>query len=410
MTYNPNFAGLQQYPFEKLRQLTAGITPNPDLQHIPLSLGEPKHPPPTFVIDALSDKTALAKQLATYPATKGTDALREAIAKWLQYRFNTAVSFETNVLPVNGTREALFSFAQAMLSGKPDSKVVMPNPFYQIYEGAAVLAGATPYFVNNEPSLGYQQDFTAVPAAIWQTTELLYLCSPGNPTGHIISVEQQQKLIELAHQHDFIIAADECYSELYFEDTSAPVSLLAASDAMGNPGYARCVVFHSLSKRSNLPGLRSGFVAGDSDILQQYLQYRTYHGCALSPHHQHASTLAWSDEAHVQENRDLYRKKFAAVSDILSPHYDLQQPDGGFYHWLPTSIDDQSFCTQLLQQHNVTVMPGSFLARDTQQGNPGQNRVRIAWVAPLDDCVEAAHRLEQFALTRILIGDEPRDL
>jgi len=202
MTYNPNFAGLQQYPFEKLRQLTAGITPNPDLQHIPLSLGEPKHPPPTFVIDALSDKTALAKQLATYPATKGSDALREAIAKWLQYRFNTAVSFETNVLPVNGTREALFSFAQAMLSGKPDSKVVMPNPFYQIYEGAAVLAGATPYFVNNEPSLGYQQDFTAVPAAIWQTTELLYLCSPGNPTGHIISVEQQQKLIELAHQRD----------------------------------------------------------------------------------------------------------------------------------------------------------------------------------------------------------------
>ena len=397
MTYNPNFAGLRQYPFEKLRLLNANTTPNDALQHIPLSLGEPKHPPPAFVIDALCDKDALAQQLATYPATKGTEALREAIATWLKYRFNTTISFETEVLPVNGTREALFSFAQAMLSGKPGSQVVMPNPFYQIYEGATLLAGATPYFVNNDRKLDYRQDFSNVPTAIWQATEMLYLCSPGNPTGHIISVEQQQSLIELAHEHDFIIAADECYCELYFEDASRPVSLLAVSNAMGNPDYARCIVFHSLSKRSNLPGLRSGFVAGDSEILQQYLQYRTYHGCALSPHHQHASTLAWSDEKHVQQNRDLYQLKFAAVTDILRPHYDLHQPDGGFYHWLPTPIEDQLFCTKLLEQYNVTVMPGSFLGRDTSDGNPGENHVRVAWVAPMDDCVEAAHRLANFA-------------
>ena len=399
MTYNPNFADLQQYPFEKLRQLSGNVIANPALAHIPLSLGEPKHPPPAFVIDALSDKAQLRQYLATYPSTRGSDELRGAIAAWLQQRFAASLNSDTQILPVNGTREALFSFAQAMLSGAPASRVIMPNPFYQIYEGAALLAGATPCFVNNEPELGYQQDFSQVTDDTWRATELVYLCSPGNPTGQIISVEQQQMLIEKAHAFDFIIAADECYSELYFDDADAPVSLLAASNAMANPGYARCVVFHSLSKRSNLPGLRSGFVAGDADVLAQYLQYRTYHGCALSPHHQHASTLAWQDEQHVDANRALYREKFAAVSEILAPHYDLKQPAGGFYHWLPTPIDDQAFCAKLLARQNVTVMPGTFLARDSAQGNPGRNHVRVAWVAGLDDCIAAARRLADFALT-----------
>jgi N-succinyldiaminopimelate aminotransferase len=398
MTYNPNFGALQQYPFEKLRRLNADVTPDQQLHHIPLSLGEPKHPPPRFVIDALSDQSALQQQLASYPATKGSEPLRQAIAAWLRKRFEATLDAETQILPVSGTREALFSFAQAMLSGAPGSRVVMPNPFYQIYEGAALLAGATPYFVNNEQSLDYQQNFSQVPDEIWQNTELLYLCSPGNPTGHIMSMAQQQALIELAHKYDFLIAADECYSELYFDSASPPASLLSASNAMGNPEYARCVVFHSLSKRSNLPGLRSGFVAGHSELIQQYLQYRTYHGCALPPHHQHASTLAWQDEDHVAENRALYREKFIAVSEILAPHYDLHQPEGGFYHWLPTPINDQLFCTQLLAKQNVTVMPGSFLGRDSNDGNPGYRHVRVAWVAPLQDCIEAAQRLKAFAV------------
>ncbi len=396
MTFNPRFELLQQYPFEKIRQLTADVRANDRLRHIPLSLGEPKHAPPDFVISALRDAQTLASSLATYPATKGSDDLREAIANWLTRRFGVSVDPGTEVLPVNGTREALFSIAQALLSGTAGSRVVIPNPFYQIYEGAALLAGATPYFVNNDSSQGYQQDFSSIPETVWQATELVYLCSPGNPTGHIMPQTQQQQLIELAHRYDFYIAADECYSELYF-DTAAPQSLLSASDAMGNPGYQRCIVFHSLSKRSNLPGLRSGFVAGDADLLRSYLQYRTYHGCALPPHHQLASTLAWRDEQHVVDNRALYARKFAAVSAILGPHYDLRQPAGGFYHWLPVPVEDTTFCRELLHQQNVTVMPGSFLARDTASGNPGANHVRIAWVATLDDCVEAAQRLADFA-------------
>jgi len=397
VTFNPHFAQLQQYPFEKLRQLTADITPNQQQRHIPLSLGEPKHAPPAFVIDALSDRNTLISTLATYPATKGSDELRLAIADWFSRRFDITVDPASEVLPVNGTREALFSAAQALLSGRPGSRVLVPNPFYQIYEGAALLGGATPYFVNNEANQGYQQNFTDVPEHIWQATELLYLCSPGNPTGQIMPVEQQQTLIELAHRYDFYIAADECYSELYFDDAQSPPSLLNASDAMGNDGHRRCMVFHSLSKRSNLPGLRSGFVAGDAELLSTYLQYRTYHGCALPPHHQLASTLAWSDEQHVVDNRALYAQKFAAVSAILEPHYQVHQPQGGFYHWLPVGMDDQTFCRELLRQQNVTVMPGTFLARDTDQGNPGAGHVRVAWVATREDCVEAAERLAAFA-------------
>jgi N-succinyldiaminopimelate aminotransferase len=402
VTFNNHFADLQQYPFEKLRALTANITPSTKHHHIPLSLGEPKHAPPGFVLDALTDRTALTTQLSTYPATKGSDELRGAISAWVDQRFHVTVDPDTQVLPVSGTREALFSFAQAMLSGKPDSKVLLPNPFYQIYEGAALLAGAEAVFVDNQQRLGYQQDFSTISEATWRQTELLYLCSPGNPTGQIMSITQLQQLITLAHKYDFYIASDECYSELYFDDNTKPPSLLNASAQMGNPDYARCVIFHSLSKRSNLPGIRSGFVAGDASLMSSYLKYRTYHGCALPPHHQHASALAWADERHVEENRQLYRRKFTAVSSILAPVYALTQPDGGFYHWLPTPIDDQLFCQQLLEKYNVTVMPGSFLARsssasdDAAESNPGNNHVRVAWVAPIEDCVEAAQRLADF--------------
>jgi len=407
MTFNPRFAELQQYPFERLKELTAAVIAPANLEHISLSLGEPKHAPPEFVIAALGDPHSLRQHLASYPATRGSDQLRVAIALWLETRFGVHASPDTQVLPVNGTREGLFSFAQAMLSGAPDTKVLMPNPFYQIYEGAALLAGATPYFVNNERDLGYQQDYNNVPADTWRQTELLYLCSPGNPTGHIMKVAQQQQLIELAHAHDFVIAADECYSELYFDDEAPPSSLLQASDLAGNQDFERCVVFHSLSKRSNLPGLRSGFVAGDAARLSDYFQYRTYHGCAMSAHHQQASALAWADEEHVINNRALYRRKFEAVSDILAPHYRLTQPDGGFYHWLPTPVDDRDFCRRLLGEQNITVMPGTFLARntpakdtsarDSHTGNPGTNHVRLAWVATFDECVEAARRLAAFA-------------
>ncbi|MEM9623195.1 MAG: succinyldiaminopimelate transaminase [Pseudomonadota bacterium] len=402
MTRHPHFAQLQQYPFEKLRLLTEHIEPPDHLPHIPLSLGEPKHTPPDFVVAALADPATLTQCLTTYPATRGTDELRNAIAGWLQRRFAVGVDPGNQILPVTGTREALFSFAQAQLSGSAQSKVLMPNPFYQIYEGAALLAGATPVFVDNNPAEGYQQDLLHIDPAILADTEIVYLCSPGNPTGQIISQSQLQGLIELAHKYDFVIAADECYSEIYFDEQQPPVSLLSASDAMGNADYARCVVFHSLSKRSNLPGLRSGFVAGDPQIMTDYLKYRTYHGCAMSAHHQHASALAWQDEEHVTANRQLYHQKFAAVEAILAPHYAVHQPAGSFFHWLPLPMDDQQFCQQLLAQYNVTVMPGSFLARAGATGNnPGQNHVRIAWVAPQDQCIEAAQRLAEFARTAL---------
>lgn len=397
MTFNPNFSELQAYPFSKLRALNESVVGNKALSHIPLTLGEPKHAPPKFVIEALTDRDTLPGFLSSYPVSQGSEALRVSIADWLSTRFGTPVSPATEVLPVNGTREALFSFAQSMLSGRRGSRVIMPNPFYQIYEGAALLAGAQPLLVDNDPNADYQQDFANIDPATWRNVELVYICSPGNPTGQIMSVAAQQNLIELAHKYDFYIAADECYSELYYDDEAKPSSLLAASNAMGNPDYARCVVFHSLSKRSNLPGLRSGFVAGDATLLKTYLLYRTYHGCALSPHHQHASTLAWQDEQHVIENRALYQQKFAAVSPILTPHYDLRQPDGGFYHWLPVPMDEQLFSQQLLASQNVTVLPGSFLGREGRHGNPGKGHVRVAWVAPLEDCVEAANRLAVFA-------------
>jgi N-succinyldiaminopimelate aminotransferase len=392
--YNERLSLLQPYPFERLRELTAGIEPPNGLAHIPLSLGEPKHAPPSFVLDALADRDALKRFIAMYPATKGSDELRSAIGEWLTKRFAVNVDPATETLPVNGTREALFSFAQAVVA--PGSIVLMPNPFYQIYEGAALLAGAEPRYVSSYAAQDYRQNFEELTDADWRRTQLLYICSPGNPTGVNLHRTELQKLIELAHQHDFIIASDECYSEIYFDDENPPDSLLAASEAMGNAAYARCVVFHSLSKRSNLPGLRSGFVAGDREILSSYLKYRTYHGCAMGAHTQAASAMAWRDEKHVVQNLALYRAKFKAVTDVLAPHYKLRQPQGAFYHWLETPSDDQTFCRELLRNQNVTVMPGSFLARDDAAGNPGTNHVRVAWVATEDDCVAAARRLADF--------------
>ena len=394
---NQKLEKLQPYPFERLRLLHQDCQHTGTLPHIPLSLGEPKHPPPQFVVDALADPEALTVQLGIYPATKGSEDLRQAICQWLQGRFQIAVDPETQALPVYGTREALFAVAQALLSGRPGSLVGMPNPFYQIYEGAALLAGASPLYIANPQHQDYRPDFSAVTPEQWRAIEMVYICSPGNPTGQIMSVEEMADLIRLAHEHDFVIISDECYSELYFDDDNVPTSLLAVAKDIGSRPFERCLSFHSLSKRSNLPGLRSGFVAGDAQLIAQYLSYRTYHGCAMSAHHQHASALAWRDEDHVIANRNLYRQKFAAVSEILSPHYDLRQPEGGFYHWMATPLDDLTFSQRLLQEQHVTVMPGSFLGRDSEQGNPGNNHVRVAWVADLENCLEAAQRLADFA-------------
>ena len=402
---NSKLEHLQPYPFERLRELHKHCEHRGTLSHIPLSLGEPKHPPPGFVVEALADAEALPTQLGIYPATKGGDELRLAISDWLQIRFRIGADPAIHILPVYGTREALFSVAQALLSGCEGSLVGMPNPFYQIYEGAALLAGARPLYIPNLAEHDYRADFTGITPAQWRATEMVYICSPGNPTGQLMSLDEMLTLIDLAHQYDFVIVSDECYSELYYDDAHVPCSLLEAAaeyreDSARHP-FERCLSFHSLSKRSNLPGLRSGFVAGDATLIQQFLSYRTYHGCAMSAHHQHASALAWRDEAHVIENRALYRDKFAAVTEILDPHYDLRQPEGGFYHWLRTPIDDLSFSQRLLEQQHITVMPGTFLGRHLSENansvNPGQGHVRVAWVADMEDCITAAQRLAEFA-------------
>lgn len=397
---NPQLDALHQYPFERLNALLADVVPNPDLDLIPLSLGEPKHAPPRFILEFLSDQNEMARHLATYPATRGVVELREAIAAWLHTRFQLSIDPEHQVLPVNGTREALFSIAQAVLSGSKASRVLTPNPFYQIYEGAAILGGARPTYISNDPNADYQQDFSAVPEQVWRETELVYICSPGNPTGQVMPEEQMVELIRLSHRYDFVIASDECYSEIYFDDAAPPGSLLNASLAAGNPDFTNCIIFHSLSKRSNLPGLRSGFVAGDATLLEKYLLYRTYHGCAMSAHHQYASCLAWNDEDHVRENRGLYRQKFDLVTDILSQAFTVRSPQGGFYHWLDVGEDDTVFAKALMAEQHVKVIPGQYLARHDGRGNPGQNHIRVAWVSELERCAEAAQRLVTFANSR----------
>ena len=388
---NPDLDRLQPYPFEKLRQLFADLQTPADKNHIALSIGEPKHPSPQFVVQALADNL---DKLANYPLTKGIPELREAIANWLCRRFHLqGVDANSQVLPVNGTREALFAFAQAVVSPGPDALVLSPNPFYQIYEGAALLAGAEPQFINCTEATDFLPDFDQVSDEQWRQCQLLFLCSPGNPTGAVVPMEKLQDLIRLAREHDFIIAADECYSEIYFDEDSPPPGLLQACAAMGNHDYRNCVVFHSLSKRSNLPGLRSGFVAGDADVLSRFLLYRTYHGCAMPPHHQLASVVAWEDEAHVVQNRLRYREKFQAVLEILSGHMDVSLPDASFYLWPRTPIVETEFARQLYAEEHITVLPGSYLAREADGMNPGANRVRMALVAELSQCVEAAERI-----------------
>ncbi len=375
---------LHPYPFEKLRALMAGAQPPADRSHIALSIGEPKHAAPAFVAQTLA---AHMDQLSVYPATLGSPALREAIVAWCQQRFGVPdgwLDAGRHALPVSGTREALFSFVQAVFNREQGGLVVSPNPFYQIYEGAALLAGATPHYLPCLADNGFAPDFDAVPAEIWQRTQILFICSPGNPTGALLPLETLKRLIALG------------YSELYFDEANPPAGLLSACAALGRHDYKRCVVFHSLSKRSNLPGLRSGFVAGDAEILKGYLLYRTYHGCALPGHVQLASEAAWKDEAHVRANRALYRQKFDAVLDILAPVLDVQRPDGGFYLWAKTPGDDATFARELFAAEHVTVLPGSFLSREVDGFNPGAGRVRMALVASLEECVEAAERIRRF--------------
>jgi len=393
---NPALTQLQPYPFEKLRALLGSVTPAADKRAIALSIGEPKHTSPAFVAQAMSDNL---DKLAVYPSTLGLPALREAIGQWCERRFGVPAGWlqaDRHILPVNGTREALFAFTQAVVDRGADGLVVSPNPFYQIYEGAALLAGATPHYLPCLEGNGFNPDFDAVPADVWQRCQILFLCSPGNPTGALVPLETLKKLIALADEHDFVIAADECYSELYFDEDAPPPGLLSACAELGRNDFKRCVVFHSLSKRSNLPGLRSGFVAGDAEIVKPFLLYRTYHGCAMPVQTQLASIAAWQDEAHVRANRDQYRAKYDAVLEILQPVMDVQRPDGSFYLWAKVPGCDAEFTRDLFVAEHVTVVPGSYLSREVDGVNPGAGRVRMALVAPLAECIEAAQRIRRF--------------
>ena len=393
---NPELDKLHPYPFEKLSVLKNGVTANPELEHIALSIGEPKHQAPDFVMKELQQQLA---GVSAYPLTKGIPELRQAITDWLSQRFNlpnNSLNPEQHVIPVNGTREALFAFAQAVINREENPLIVMPNPFYQIYEGAAYLSGAEPHYINTTAENNYLPDFDSVSDNVWARCQLLYICSPGNPTGAVINKTTLQKLITLAEQHDFIIASDECYSEIYFDESNPPVGLLEAAADMGKADYSRCVVFHSLSKRSNLPGLRSGFVAGDKNVLARFLKYRTYHGCAMPLHHQKASIKAWQDEKHVQENRALYQKKFTDVLEIIKPVLDVEKPDASFYLWAKTPVSDEDFAQKLFEQQNITVLPGSYLSREANGINPGGQHVRMALVASYEECIEAAKRIREF--------------
>ena len=403
---NPHLERLHPYPFEKLRQLFAGVTPNPDYAHISLGIGEPKHPTPAFIQKALTHSMA---GLANYPSTHGGEPLRTAIAGWLERRYGVpALDANTMVLPVNGSREALFAIAQCVIDprGKASQDggalVMCPNPFYQIYEGAAYLAGAEPYFVNSVPARNFAPDYSSVPDDVWARVQLLYLCSPGNPTGAVLALDDWRELFALADRHGFVIAADECYSEIYFGSTP-PLGALEAAHQLGRSAglrpYANLVVFSSLSKRSNVPGMRSGFVAGDPDVLKKFLLYRTYSGGAMSPPVQAASCAAWNDETHVQENRNLYKEKFTLITPLLKQVMDVELPDAGFYLWADvraTGLSDTEFARALYAEYNVTVLPGSYLARDAHGSNPGSNRIRMALVAEVDEGLEAANRIVQF--------------
>jgi N-succinyldiaminopimelate aminotransferase len=394
---NPLLSKLQPYPFERLRQLFAGVTPNSDQRHISLGIGEPKHATPPFIMQALTD--ALGTGLSGYPATAGEPALRQACAAWVERRYGLKLDAATQVLPVLGSREALFSLAQTVIDPtRPGATVVSPNPFYQIYEGAALLAGAMPHFVPSDPGRNFAPDWDSVPADVWARTQLVFVCSPGNPTGAVMPLTEWEKLFALSDQHGFVIASDECYSEIYFRD-EPPLGGLEAAAKLGR-GFERLVAFTSLSKRSNVPGLRSGFVMGDAAILKQFLLYRTYHGSAMSPVVQAASVAAWADEAHVVENRNLYRTKFAQVTPVLAEVLDVKLPDASFYLWAGVPVgwqgDDAAFAKALYEKEHVTVLPGSYLAREFHGVNPGRGRVRMALVAETTECLEAAERIARF--------------
>ncbi len=392
--HNPLLDSLQPYPFERLRALTKDLQPNPALRPISLGIGEPKHPAPKLIEDALM---AHLSGLSVYPATAGEPRLREAIAGWLQRRYGLQLDPATQVLPVNGSREALFAFAQTVIDPtRPGATVVCPNPFYQIYEGAALLAGAKPAFANSDPARNFAADWRQIDDATWARTQLLYVCSPGNPTGAVMPLEEWRQLFELSDRHGFVIASDECYSEIYFRE-EAPLSGLQAAVQLGRPDFHNLVAFTSLSKRSNVPGLRSGFVAGDAALLKKFLLYRTYHGSAMNPMVQAASVAAWNDEAHVVANRDAYRAKFAAVTPLLAEVLDVALPDASFYLWAGVpGGDDVRFTLELLAQYNVAVLPGSLLAREAHGVNPGRGRIRLALVAEEAECLEAARRIVEF--------------
>ncbi len=391
---NPDLDNLQPYPFQKLAKLFAEVTPNSALKPISLHIGEPKHATPTFIKDAL---VAGLDGLANYPTTIGSDALRAAIANWLARRYDIPVpSAKTQILPVNGSREALLSFAQAVIArSKHNPAVICPNPFYQIYEGAAYLAGATPYFLNTLPEDGYALNVAQLPETVWQRTQLIYVCSPGNPNGRVMPLAEWKTLFEMSDRYGFIIASDECYSEIYFDDDK-PLGALQAAQQLGRGDYKNLMVFSSLSKRSNVPGMRSGFVAGDAKVLEKFALYRTYHGCAMNPAIQAATIAAWGDEAHVAENRRQYAEKFAEVIAILNPVLPVSKPDASFYLWVRTPIVDTSFAQQLHRDYNVSVLPGSFLAREAHGVNPGANFIRLALVANLEETLEAAQRIVKF--------------
>ncbi|QDL54578.1 succinyldiaminopimelate transaminase [Rhodoferax aquaticus] len=403
---NPNLALLQAYPFERLRQLFASVTPNPAYAPISLGIGEPRHAAPLLVKQAYCD-AIMGPQgaLSVYPATGGDLSLRTAIAQWLKRRYGLEVDVATQVLPINGSREALFAFAQTIVNAAPGSQgleapwIVCPNPFYQIYEGAALLSGAKPYFVPSDPGRNFAQDWDSVPAAVWQNTQLLFVCSPGNPAGAVMPLEEWKKLFDLSDQYGFVIASDECYSEIYFRD-EPPLGGLEAAAKLGRADFKNLISFTSLSKRSNVPGMRSGFCAGDAALIKQFLLYRTYHGSAMSPVIQAASAAAWADEAHVVDNRAQYRDKFARVTPMLAQVMDVALPDAGFYLWAKVKGSEVEFARDLYANYNVTVLPGSYLAREAQGHNPGAHRIRMALVAETAECVEAAQRIVQFVQSR----------
>lgn len=399
---NPDLDLLHPYPFERLAQLMNGIEAPANLRPIPLSIGEPKHAAPAFALDALQGARA---GYSVYPKTAGEADLRNTIAAWIQRRFSVpadAIDGPTHVLPVNGTREALFAFTQVAVSRQTAVKplVAMPNPFYQIYEGAALLAGAEPLYMPNCSDRTGIPDFDAISDDEWQRIQLLFVCSPGNPTGAVLTIEDWARLFELADRHDFVIASDECYSELYFDEGAPPLGVLEACTRLGRDHFSGCLAFHSLSKRSSLPGLRSGFVAGDPSIIKPFLLYRTYHGCAMSLPVQQASIAAWSDEEHVRENRRLYAEKFDTFLDILDGCLEVERPEAGFYLWAKTPVDECEYARELYRATGVTVLPGTFLAREAHGMNPGSRRVRMALVAEVDACAEAARRVREFTIAQ----------